>query len=90
MMKPAIVAVMLATAGLALAPAAVAHSYVSVNVDGVWVKHKHRHVAQGDKVYTSGTYAKVWRRGGATYVHAYPGVRVFVGSAGGVSVSLGF
>ena len=98
MFKSILTTAVLTVAGLSFAAGASAHSLVNVNVDGVWVKVRHHRVAQlqmpkrrvAQRVYYSGDYAHVSRRAGATYVYAYPGVRVFVGHGGGVSVSIGF
>ena len=64
----------------------------------VVVKTHHRHAvvveaAGGGKhhhVYYTGEHAYVAKDGGATIVHAYPGVDVFVGSGGNVSVNVGY
>ena len=87
----------IAVASLSLTSAAFANVNVNVNVSS-WKKHHHHHVAQLDaprhpkaaKVYYSGAYAHVARDNGATHIWAYPGVSVFVGSGGGVSVNIGF
>ena len=79
--------------------ASVAFADVSVNVDGsTYVSHHHRHHAvalaqiqsKHSHVYYNGSYAYVARDNGATVVHAYPGVDVYVSAGGGVSVNVGY
>lgn len=98
MLKTIAAVAVLAIAGGAIAPAAFADVSVNVGVgsDGTY-KHKH-HVALADPapvrkhahVYYSGDYAYVARDNGATIVHAYPGVDVFVGAGGSVSVNVAY
>ena len=79
MFRIILAAAALAVASLALTPAASAHHRA-------YKASEHK----GSQVYYSGTYANVYRDNGATYVHAYHGVSVYVGQGGGVHVSVGF
>jgi len=97
MLKTIVTAAALALAGLIAAPAAFADVSVNVNGDGNWYRHHRHHAAVAVKshsghghVYYDGAYAHVSRDNGATIVHAYPGVDVYVGAGGGVSVNVGY
>lgn len=91
MIKRALTVAAMAAASLTNVPTASAHEGT------YWQHHRHVHVAYATParhhrhhVYYSGTYANVSRDDGSTTVYAYPGVSVFVGAGGGVSVSVGF
>jgi len=93
MVKTVLAALVLGAAGFAMAPAASANAVVVVNGTSYWqAHHSHRWLAaqSGRHVYYDGAYANVSRDNGATIVHAYPGVDVFVGANGGVSVNIGY
>jgi hypothetical protein len=87
---------LISLAVLVAAPAAFADVAVNVNADGYKHHRHHRVVAEAPRrhrhsnVYYNGDYAYVARDNGATIVHAYPGVDVFVGAGGGVSVNVGY
>lgn len=96
MMKTLFAAGVIGLAGLVAAPAAFADVAVNVDVNG-YKHHRHVHaVAEAPRrhlhshVYYNGDYAYVARDNGATIVPAYPGVDVFVGAGGGVSVNVGY
>jgi hypothetical protein len=96
MLRVFVTASAMAVASLMIATAAIAHNSVSVNVAAGddWRNQKIAHRAPkhpaAKRTYYSGAYASVARADGATYVHAYPGVRVYVGAGGDVDVSIGF
>jgi len=81
----------------AIAPAAMADVPVAVGQGNGWHGHQARHrLADATRrhgpeaIYYSGAYASVSRDNGATIIHAYPGVDVYVGGEGGVNVSVGY
>jgi len=99
MLKLTIAATVLGLASLIAVPAALADVSVNVDTNSYGYLHRHHHhvvVAEAvhrhrhGHVYYNGDYAYVSRDNGATFVHAYPGVEVLVGSGGGVSVNVGY
>ena len=91
------------TAPAALAGTYVYNGYgVHVNVNGhhhmrrhavqyVTVRPRHNHIYYASNGYQyPGYHSYIRHYEGSTYAYGYPGVSVFIGSGGGLSVSVGF